>query len=218
MISTSVVPLENITVRKYSLRFEHPGMDNGKGNRGTHNSNIILPPLHPHLQIMILINQSSQICQDLNRFLLAQLINLMHLFKHTIQALPPSNRVCTNDRMAGNKVCSHILRSTSRTRMNSKAQTLARCLERGIIMCCRQPFEEFLVRSREAIVSLIARCPKRVAAWGGHNTHLEDSIIGWDMFECHTIAFISTFLPHQRNHQQNEMRTNSECHPFFAFV
>ena len=29
--------------------------------------------------------------------------------------------------------------------MNSKAQTLARCLERWIIMCCRQPFEEFLV-------------------------------------------------------------------------
>lgn len=75
---------------------------NGSGMIGTPvvpNSNIIFSPLHTDLEIVVLMDQSTQVRHYLVGLLLAELIDLLDLIEDTVERFPTSHRVCPNNRM-----------------------------------------------------------------------------------------------------------------------
>lgn len=75
---------------------------------------------------------------------------------------PTCNRVCAHNGVDGFQYFADVLRSPTLTRKDLEAVLVSGFFEEGLSVGGGKGFEEFLVRSGDAVINFIAGCPKGV--------------------------------------------------------
>lgn len=76
--------------------------------------------------------------------------------------LPPRHRIRANDGMHGFKNVADVFGRSSGGGIQLEVTVFRRFGEFWLRVCCRQGLEELLVRSGDAIVEVVARCPEGI--------------------------------------------------------
>lgn len=180
MESTSIVP--NLFSSKQISQPIHRsprGLKNRK--RKTHRQIILIPPLKPHSQIMILQNHIPKPLQQRLTLLLKHLIDPLREGPQSENTLPARHRVCPDDGMHSLQFTSDIERRTTRFGEDFHFFRVRGCgFEESITDESRgEGFEEFLIGAGEAVVDFVAGGPTEISRYQSCELTYIWKYLGW---------------------------------------
>ena len=120
---------------------------------------ILVNPPMAHLQIMVLNNQSHKPFQKRFALQRRQIIDLLHMVSDGENGFPARHRIRAHDRMYGDEVFAHIVGRATGVGVELECIGGGGFVELGLRISRGEAFKEALVRLRDAIVELVARCP-----------------------------------------------------------
>lgn len=133
----------------------------GKRKGETHSEIILIPPLKPRRQIMILQNHIPKPLQHHLTLIWIQLIDEFRKRPQSENTLPPCHGVRPDDGMHSAEFPSDIQGGATRVSIDLYFFGIGSCGFEETIAdeCRREGFEEFLIGAREAGVDFVAGCP-----------------------------------------------------------
>lgn len=124
---------------------------------------ILVSPLEPHLQVVVVQNHPVEFVQQLLALLRVQLVDPLGKRTQCKDALPASHWIRTYHRVHCRQVFADILRAATGFLVDDHIGILLRGANKPIPnKCSRQSLKELLVRPREPVVNLVAARPQRV--------------------------------------------------------
>jgi len=113
---------------------------------------------------MVLRNHTQEFLQQLVRLHREQLVDIFWERPNCENAFPARHWVCSHYWMNRPQRPPHVLRAASHIFIDPHLGILIRRLEEPLAdESCRQTLEKLLIRVREAIIDLVARCLERIA-------------------------------------------------------
>jgi hypothetical protein len=120
---------------------------------------MLVPPLKPNLQVMILRDHPTELSQQLVALLGIQLVDRLRKAADGVDALPARDGVRAYHGVHGAKVLADVVRRSAGLVVQFGAPCVGGFDEPVADECGGQAFEEFLVRGAEAVVDLVAAGP-----------------------------------------------------------
>jgi hypothetical protein len=129
-------------------------------------------PLEPHLQVMVIDQQPAKPLQQRLALQLRDPIDMTNVSADGEDALPPRNRIRTNDGMHGCEVAANVLRRATRLIVDCETATLSGFDESRLAESGSQALEELLIWRRDAIVDFISAGPQSISSrlWQVHKS------------------------------------------------
>jgi hypothetical protein len=152
------------------------------------NGEIILAPLEPYLQIMVLCNQLQEILLQDFALSLRHAINptVLDLMCSTEERLPAGDGISTDNWMRGLEIEARILGSTTIIRNELCAVLAGDLVEVRLVVGSSKVFGNLLKNRGEPIIGFISGGPEGVAARaiGGQTNDFQNSVVRRDTLEC----------------------------------
>lgn len=144
---------------------------------------IWIPPLEPALKVVVVLDHTIELLQQLVGLVLVDLVNALGKLADRVNTLPAGHRVRPHDRMDSSEVFPLVKRASPLPLLNLLAPALNRHSHAVSTAGHGQTIHEVLVRLGQAVVDLVARSPQRVAARLGQLDDTERRVVGGDGLE-----------------------------------
>lgn len=126
---------------------------------------ILIAPLEPHRQIMVLVHQLIEPLQQPRAFRWSKLVDVLDVMPDWKDALPTCDWVRADYGMDGFELGADVQGVAARLLVEGEVAAGGGVVEAGLGEGGGQGFEEFLVGSGDAVVDLVAGGPECVCGW-----------------------------------------------------